>query len=139
MTKEGWRNEVLEARIQDMNLQFSKFEQSLYEQGIRFGVGTDWIVLALSGAGAIVTGGASSALSGAAAGVTGARSAYGKDVLYDKTLPVIIAQMVAQRRPSWLGSEKVRRRMPMPTHSPAGWLMLRNIITPAWSQAGFRI
>jgi len=98
MTKEGWRNEVLEARIQDMNLQFSKFEQSLYEQGIGFGVGTDWIVLALSGAGAIVTGGASNALSGAAAGVTGARSAYGKDVLYDKTLPVIIAQMVAQRQ-----------------------------------------
>jgi hypothetical protein len=98
MTKEGWRNEVLEARIQDMNLQFSNFEQSLYEQGIGFGVGTDWIVLALSGAGSVATGGASNALSAASAGVTGARSAYGKDVLYDKTLPVIIAQMVAQRQ-----------------------------------------
>jgi hypothetical protein len=98
LTKEGWRNEVLEARIEDMNLQFTRFEQSLYEQGIGFGVGTDWIVLALSGAGAVVTGGASNALSAASAGVTGARSAYGKDVLYDKTLPVIIAQMVAQRQ-----------------------------------------
>ena len=98
LTKEGWRNEVLEARVEDMNLQFSRFEQSLYEQGIGFGVGTDWVTLALNGAGAVATGGATNALSAAAAGVTGARSAYSKDVLYDKTLPVIIAQMVAQRQ-----------------------------------------
>jgi len=97
LTKEGWRNEVLEARIQDMNLRFQDFERSLYKQGVGFGVGTDWVVLALTGAGALA-GGAANALSGAAAGVTGARASFDKEVLYNKTLPVLLAQMVAQRQ-----------------------------------------
>jgi hypothetical protein len=59
MSREAWRNHVLEARIQDMNLRFADFEQELYEQGIGFGVGTDWIALALTGAAAVVSGGTS--------------------------------------------------------------------------------
>jgi hypothetical protein len=98
MTREGYRNHVLEARIQDINLHFADFERSLYEQGIGFGVGTDWVLLALTGAASVASGGTANVLSAAATGVTGAKSAYSKDVLYEKTLPVLIAQMVAQRQ-----------------------------------------
>ncbi|WP_284358303.1 hypothetical protein [Dyella nitratireducens] len=96
--REQWRNEVLEARIQDINLHFDDFQQSLYKQGIGFGVGTDWLVLGLTGYGALATKGVSNALSAAAAGVTGARSSYDKEALYSKTLIVLMGQMVAQRQ-----------------------------------------
>lgn len=98
MTREAWRNHVLEARIQDMNLHFADFEQSLYKQGIGFGVGTDWVLLALTGAASVASEGTANVLAAAATGVTGAKSAYSKDVLYEKTLVVLIAQMVAQRQ-----------------------------------------
>ena len=97
LSKEGWRNEVIEARIQDVNLHFSDFEKGLYSEGVGYGIGTDWLALALSGAGAIATGGTSQALSAASGGVTGARASYDKEALYSKTLPVLMAQMVAQR------------------------------------------
>ena len=97
LSRKDWRNQVIEARIRADDLHFADFEKSLYQQGIGFGVGTDWVLLALNGAGA-VAGGAANALSAAAAGVTGARSSYERDALYNRTLPVLMAQMVAQRK-----------------------------------------
>jgi len=98
LSKTAWRNEVIEARIRADAINFQEFEKSLYSQGIGFGVGTDWITLALNGAGAVSGGTAASALAAAAAGVVGARGSYEKNALYDKTLPTLMAQMVANRK-----------------------------------------
>lgn len=98
LTKRQWRNQVIEARIRAVNIRFGEFEQTLYEQGIGFGVGTDWTVLALTTAGAISTGNAPKYFSAAAALVTGAKVSYDKNVLYEKTMPVILSQMQAGRQ-----------------------------------------
>lgn len=98
LTKRQWRNQVIEARIRAVNIRFGEFEQTLYEQGIGFGVGTDWTVLALTTAGAISTGNAPKYFSAAAALITGAKVSYDKNVLYEKTMPVILSQMQAGRQ-----------------------------------------
>jgi hypothetical protein len=80
-----------------IDLNFVAFEQALYAQGVGSGIGADWLVLALTGIGS-VAGSAANALSAAAAGVTGARASFDKNVMFEKTLPALLAQMVAKRK-----------------------------------------
>lgn len=97
MTKKQWRNEVLEARVRAADLKYGDFERGLYSQGVGYGVGTDWAVLALTGAASVSTGNAPKYLAALAAGFTGAQAAYAKGALFDKTLPALMAQMQASR------------------------------------------
>lgn len=98
MSREAWRNLVLEARVQDVNLHFADFEEALYKQGVGFGIGTDWLILALSGGAAVASQGVANALAAATAGIAGARTAVDKEALYNKTLVALMAQMVASRQ-----------------------------------------
>lgn len=95
--KRACRNRILEARVLATDLRFAEFEQKLYSQGIGFGVGTDWLTLALNGIGSVSSHSAKS-LSAAAAGVTGAKASFEKDALYNKTMPILLAQMAAKRK-----------------------------------------
>lgn len=98
LTREGYRNEVLEARVQDMNLRFDRFERTLFVQGTGANIGVDWLVLALSGAGSLAGAGVANALSATTAGITGARSSFDKEALRNSTLTVLVGQMIADRR-----------------------------------------
>ena len=97
MDKKQWRNAVVNARIRAMDVLFNEFQQDLYQEGVGFGISTDWIVLALSGAGALISS-ASTALSAASSGVVGAKAAFDRNAFLDKTLPTLLATMVAQRK-----------------------------------------
>ena len=94
--QERCRNDIIDARLRAIDLRFGEYERGLYKEGVGFGVGTDWIALALNGAGSVT--GASRALSAAAAGVLGARASFEKQALYNMTMPAMLAQMVAKRR-----------------------------------------
>jgi hypothetical protein len=97
MARKNWRNAVVNARIRAMDVLFNEFQQDLYQEGVGFGISTDWIVLALSGAGSLVSS-ASTALSAASSGVVGAKAAFDRNAFLDKTLTSLLATMVAQRR-----------------------------------------
>ncbi|OGT82552.1 MAG: hypothetical protein A3H91_03660 [Gammaproteobacteria bacterium RIFCSPLOWO2_02_FULL_61_13] len=97
MDKKQWRNAVVNARIRAMDVLFNDFQQDLYQEGVGFGISTDWIVLALSGAGALISS-ASTALSAASSGVVGAKAAFDRNAFLDKTMPTLLATMVAQRK-----------------------------------------
>jgi hypothetical protein len=95
--KRDCRNNILEARIHADDVHFSIFEQQLYSQGIGFGIGTDWLALALNTVGSNYAR-AATALNASAGAVSGASAAYQKDALYNHTLPLVMAQMVAKRK-----------------------------------------
>jgi hypothetical protein len=95
-SRESCRNEIVEAQIYAVNQRFEAFERALFGQGVGFGVGTDWAVLALNSVGAVTS--ASKPLSAAAAALVGAKASYEKEALFNQTLPVLMAQMVARRR-----------------------------------------
>lgn len=97
LSKRSWRNEVVNARVRATDLHFNTFQQQLFQEGVGLGVATDWIVLALN-VGGSVAGGAASALSAASAGVVGAKAAFDKNVFFDKTMPTLLANMVAKRK-----------------------------------------
>jgi len=97
MDRRNWRNAVVNARIRAMDVLFNEFQQDLYQEGVGLGIATDWIVLALSGAGALIST-ASTALSAASSGVVGAKAAFDRNAFLDRTLPSLLATMVAQRK-----------------------------------------
>jgi hypothetical protein len=98
LKKKILRNEIIDARMEEIDKKFGDFERELYEQGVGFGIGTDWILLALTASTAVFGGEATkTALGAAATGVTGAKASFEKSALFDKTLPTLIAGMVAQR------------------------------------------
>ena len=93
------RNDIVNARIHAIDVSFGKFEEELYQQGIGVGIGTDWVVLALGGAISTVGGEATKAALGAvSSGVVGAKASFDKHALLEKSVPVIMAQMVASRK-----------------------------------------
>lgn len=97
LSKRVWRNEVVNARVRATDLYFNAFQQKLFQEGVGLGIATDWMVLALN-VGGSVAGGAASALSAASAGVVGAKAAFDKNVFFDKTMPALLANMMAKRK-----------------------------------------
>lgn len=92
------RNEIIDARMAEIDHKFADFERDLYLDGIGEGVGTDWTVLALTTASTLVTPAhTKSLLSGLGTMFVGADAALDKRALFDKTLPALLAQMVAAR------------------------------------------
>ena len=93
------RNEIVNARIHAIDVHFGQFEEALHEQGIGIGIGTDWVVLALTGATATIGGeSAKAALGAASTGILGAKSSFDKHALFEKSVPAVMAQMVASRK-----------------------------------------
>lgn len=92
--------------MSDVDTRFGKYERDLYQQGVSFGIGADWLVLALSGGASVASAGAADALSAATVGVTGARASVDKQALYNKTLIVLMAQMIAGRQTNLLAIRK---------------------------------
>lgn len=93
------RDEIVNGRLLAMDLQFSIFQRQVTQNVAATNVAADWAVLALGGAGTIVTGGQTkTVLAALTAFVTGARASIDKHVFYEKTIPVLLSKMVAQRR-----------------------------------------
>ena len=92
-----WRNEVVFGRVRAVDLQFMEFERELHREGVGWGIGTDWTVLALNTTGALVPGSAQ-ALSAVSAMITGGKAAFDKRALFERTIPTLLAAMVAKRK-----------------------------------------
>lgn len=96
--KKNIRNEIVDERILEVDHQFGEFEIELWRQGIGSGIGTDWVQLVIAGLTATVGGGSTKAALGASqAAVVGAKASFDKNAYMEKTLPVLMAQMVAER------------------------------------------
>jgi hypothetical protein len=89
LSREAWRNEVIDARLRAIDLRYNEWEQRLYQEQVETAFGTDLLLLGLTGAGAVS--GASNVLSAAAVGVTGARASIDRNAYYNRTLPALIA------------------------------------------------
>lgn len=94
----AYRNKVVNARIYANDIHFSVFQKDVYLERVWLNTGTDWTVLALSGAGAVVGGaGTKTALSATSAGVTGAKKSFEENIYMKKTMEAILDHMVAKR------------------------------------------
>jgi hypothetical protein len=99
MSQQQYRDAVIYARIQVVDINYYNFESKLSGGFNSFDLGADLSTLVLNGLGA-TTGAAATkaALAAASAGVIGAKSAVNTDIFYQKTLPALIAQMRADRQ-----------------------------------------
>jgi hypothetical protein len=98
LAKKTLRNEIIDAHLAAIDAGFADFERDIYKEGIGWGVGTDWTVLALTAATAIIHPvDTKTALAAISTAVVGAKASFDKTALFDKTLPALLAQMVAQR------------------------------------------
>jgi hypothetical protein len=96
--KKTFRNEIIDAQMAAIDAKFADFERDIYKEGVGWGVGTDWAVLALTAAAAIVHPvDTKTALAALSTAFVGAKASFDKTALFDKTLPALLAQMVAQR------------------------------------------
>jgi hypothetical protein len=92
------RNEIINARMVLIDLHYAKFVQEFSGNRKDFETGADVTVLGLNTAGALFTpAGTVRVLSGVAGAVTGTRLAVDKNYFYEKTIPVLINAMNAQR------------------------------------------
>ena len=96
--RQAKRDLIVLSRMRAFNIQFDKYEKSLWGDGNIVTLGGDLTALALTGL-ATTAGGAATktALAAAATGVIGANAAINKDLYYQRTLPALIAQMEADR------------------------------------------
>jgi len=109
--KKNIRNEILDERISEIDHQFGDFEIELWRQGIGSGLATDWVQLVIAGLTATVGGGSTKAALGASqAAVVGAKASFDKNAYMEKTLPVLMAQMVAERETIRAAIEQSRQR-----------------------------
>jgi hypothetical protein len=92
------RNEIIDARMAEIDAKFAEYERALYQDGVGSGVGTDWAVLSLTAATTIVGAATTkTTLAAISTAVVGGQAAFDKRALFDKTLPALMAQMVAER------------------------------------------
>jgi len=92
------RNEIINARIAAIDIQFSLFQQKLHQEGVGLNIGSDAVILGLGAAGALASGGTSQVLSAASAAVTGLKGSIDKKLFFEQTMPALFAQMIAQRK-----------------------------------------
>jgi hypothetical protein len=110
-----YRNDLINARILAMDLNYEKFEASLVREYGLTELGTEWATLALTGASAVVPlAQTKTVLSAIAAGITGANASVGKNLLFKKTIEALITQMKADRKTVLLA---IRQKMEADTSS----------------------
>ena len=95
---EELRNNIIDARMRVRDRNFREFKKSLYQEGLKLGLGVDWLLLTLAGATATVGGETLKAALGAVTtGIVGAKASFDKRAFMEKSLAGIFAQMKAQR------------------------------------------
>lgn len=98
-TKKAYRDEVVTGRVRAIDLHFGTFQQAVFREGVGTNIATDLIILGLGGATATVGGaGLKAALGATSAGVAGARTSIDKNLYFEKTMPALLAQMIALRK-----------------------------------------
>lgn len=98
IAKKNIRNDIIDARVAEIDKNFFDFEHALYLEGVGSGIGTDWTVLALTAASTLsrVTN-TKTIFSATSTAVVGGDASFDKRALFDKTLPSLLAQMLAER------------------------------------------
>ncbi len=97
LTRRQWRDAVVNARIRAIDLHFNDFQQALFQEGVGIGIATDWATLALGGAGALYKSSAQT-LSAISAAVVGGKASFDKNAYFDKSMPTLLAMMVAKQK-----------------------------------------
>lgn len=96
--KAAFRNKVLYGRMLALDLQFSLFQEALYKEGVSTNLALDMMGVAVGGAGAAVTNAsASRILSALSGGISGTHTAINKNLYFDRTMPALMALMIAER------------------------------------------
>lgn len=97
--REIYRNNLINARILAIDLNFEKFQQDLVREGVFTDLGTDWAILGLTGAGAVVPlTQTKTVLAAISTGITGAKTSVDKNLFFKKTIAALITQMKADRK-----------------------------------------
>jgi uncharacterized Fe-S cluster protein YjdI len=91
------RDQIVSARIYATDIQFSQFEEAIFQQTRTAGFAATLVTLGLTAGAAFASGGTSQVLSGIAAFIIGGREAFQKEVLAEKTVLAIHAAMRARR------------------------------------------
>jgi hypothetical protein len=96
--QQAYRNEIVHGRLRAIDLQFEAFEKELQQENNSQKIALDFAVLGMSGAGTIAGGAATKAILAAiSGGLTGAGLSIDKSLYYEKTMPILFAQMEAMR------------------------------------------
>ena len=80
-----------------IDVRYEDFERRLFGRTTNTNFVADSAVLGISGAGAFFSGGAAQVMNGVTAGLTGLKSKFDQDILYSKTISVLIQQMRSDR------------------------------------------
>jgi len=104
--KAAWRDEVIEAHISAANIRYRQFEAALYGEATGSNLAADWLISGYSAAG-VLWSDAAKAFNALTAVTNGVKSGFGKDALYDKTLPALLTAMDANRATDLL---RIRQR-----------------------------
>lgn len=93
------RDEIVNGRIRAIDLHFNAFQKELFKGGVTGNIAVDWAVLALSATGAVAgTAATKAALAAASGGLVGAKGSFDKNAYFEKTMPVILSRMIAERK-----------------------------------------
>jgi|GEM_PF-2586450 len=93
------RDNIVDGRIRAIDINFNLFQKALFREGVLTNVTADWAVVALNAAGTVTGGaGAKAALAAASGGLVGAKGNLDKEAYFEKTMPAILCQMVAERK-----------------------------------------
>lgn len=92
------RNEIVFAAMAEIDALYGAFEVGVVGEVRRSGFFTTLAELAVDGAGSFAGGGTSRILSAVSAGITGATESFDKDILVDRTVQALTAQMRASRK-----------------------------------------
>jgi hypothetical protein len=90
-------SECVYAMINLIDVRYEDFERRLFGSTTNTNFVADSAVLGISGAGAFFSGGAAQVMNGVTAGLTGFKSKFDQDILYSKTISVLIQQMRSDR------------------------------------------
>ncbi len=94
--KAAYRNRVLSIWLMAIDARYDAFRRDLSRGRKGSAVGLDILTLGLTSAGSVITD-ASQELAAAATGVGGARASVDRELYFEKTLPVLISYMDAER------------------------------------------
>lgn len=105
------RDEILNARVAAIDVEFNRFLAGLHREGVGLNIGTDAVSIGLAAAGALASGGTSQILSGASAAVQGLKKSIDKNAFFEQTMPALMAQMIAARKSALV---TIRRGLALP-------------------------
>lgn len=93
------RDRIVHSAIRAVDLQFDHFRQKLFRSSGALNLGSDLVVLGLSAGGALLVPATTKAiLAGISGAVTGSKASIDKNLLFDKTVLVLLGRMEALRK-----------------------------------------